>query len=438
MDGILYMTKSYKNSESLLRRAELTIPLGTQTFSKSKTQFPHGISPYFIERGKGSHVWDVDGHEYIDFINALGAITLGHCDPHVTAAVQEQLLKGTIFSLADPIEMLVAEKIVEMVPCAQKVRFGKNGSDATAGCIRLARAHTGREHILSCGYHGWQDWYIGSTPRNRGVPISTQGLTHTFEFNNIESLKRKLEELNGEVAGVILEPMNTTFPKGGFLEDVKRLAHDNGALLIFDEVVTGFRHANGGAQEYFRVVPDLVALGKGMSNGYPLSAIAGRAEIMDLLEEVYFSFTAGGETLSLAAALASLTKLQNEDVINKIISKGNHLNDSVRQLIKDKSLTDILSITGHPAWSFLVIKDAENFDSLAIKTFFMQEMMDNGILCLGSHLLSYAHSDEDIDDMIKAYDGFTEKLRKGLNEGSLRNMLRCEPLRPLFRIRKGT
>ena len=435
---IFKMPKSYENSERLLKRAELCIPLGTQTFSKSRTQFPYGISPYFIERGKGSHVWDVDGHEYIDFINGLGAITLGHCDPDVTAAVQLQITKGTIFSLADPIEMLVAEKIIEMVPCAQKVRFGKNGSDATAGCVRLARAYTGRDHILSCGYHGWQDWYIGSTPRNRGVPKSTQALTHTFEFNNIESLKRKLKELDGEVAGVILEPMNTTFPKDGFLEDVKKLTHDNGAVLIFDEVVTGFRHANGGAQEYFGVVPDLVALGKGLSNGYPLSAIAGSSKIMDLLEEVYFSFTAGGETLSLAAALASLKKIQTEDVIKKVSLKGDRLNNSVRQLIAASGLDHILSINGHPAWSFLQIKDHESFDQSVIKTFFMQEMMDKGVLCLGSHLLTYAHSDEDIDVMVKAYSSFITKLKHGLENKSLIKMLRCDVLRPLFKVRKDT
>ena len=189
--------KLYKKSEALLARAEKSIPLGTQTFSKSKTQFPYGISTYFIERGEGRRVWDVDGNEYIDFINGLAAITLGYNDPDVNAAVQTQLTKGTIFSLAHPIEMEVAEKICEMVPCAEKVRFGKNGSDATSGCIRLARAYTGREHVLVCGYHGWQDWYIGSTARHIGVPECTRELTHSFDFNDIESLKTKLEELDG-------------------------------------------------------------------------------------------------------------------------------------------------------------------------------------------------------------------------------------------------
>lgn len=431
------MQKIYTKSEAMLKRAEKSIPLGTQTFSKSKTQFPYGVSPYFIERGEGSKVWDVDGNKYIDFINGLAAITLGYNDPDVTKAVKEQLEKGTIFSLAHPLEMQVAEKIIEMVPCAEKVRFGKNGSDATSGAVRLARAFTSRERIIVCGYHGWQDWYIGSTPRYIGVPECTRELTHSFEFNNLASLKKLLENYPGEIAAVILEPMNVTFPNEGFLEGVKLLTHQHGALLIFDEVVTGFRHANGGAQEYFGVIPDLAALGKGLSNGYPLSAIVGRAEIMDLMSDVYFSFTYGGETLSLAAALASLTKLQTNSVIENISRKGQVLFDTVNKLIEEQGLKDILSVSGHPAWSFLQIKDHEKYDNIVIRTFFMQEMMDNGILTLGSHLLSYAHSEEDIDALINSYRSFLSKLVVGLETNQLLQMLRCEPLKPLFKIRQS-
>jgi glutamate-1-semialdehyde 2,1-aminomutase len=170
----------YVKSEQLLERALQTIPLGSQTFSKSKTQYPFGASPYFIQRGRGSHVWDVDGNEYVDFVNSLAAITLGYCDPDVDAAVRAQLDEGGIFSLPHPIEMQVAEEMVKLVPCAEMVRFGKNGSDATSGAVRLARAFTNRDHVAACGYHGWQDWYIGSTARNRGVPDATSALTHTW------------------------------------------------------------------------------------------------------------------------------------------------------------------------------------------------------------------------------------------------------------------
>src|SRR3990172_8231966 len=324
------MSERYQQSEKLLERALKTIPLGAQTFSKSKTQYPYGVYPYFIVKGQGSHVWDVDGNEYIDFINSLAAVTLGYNDPDVTATVRAQLEDGIIFSLPHPIEMQVAEKIVEMVPCAEMVRFGKNGSDATSGAIRLSRAYTDRDHVAVCGYHGWQDWYIGSTTRNRGVPEATRALTHTFTYNDIESLNKIFNEFPGQVAAVILEPMNTTEPKDGFLEKVKELTHQKGAVLVFDETITGFRYSNGGAQEYFGVIPDLATFGKGLANGYPLSVVAGKAEIMRLMEEVFFSFTFGGETLSLAAAQATLHKLQTQPVVERLYSQGKKVLDGLQ------------------------------------------------------------------------------------------------------------
>ncbi len=241
----------------MLERALKAIPLGSQTFSKSKTAYPEGVSPHFMKRGEGSHVWDVDGNEYIDFVNGLASITLGYNDPDVTDAVKAQLEEGTIFSLPHEIEIKVTEKIIEMVPCAEMVRFGKNGSDATAGAIRLARANTKRDHVAVCGYHGWQDWYIGSTSRNLGVPSSVRDLTHSFTYNDLDSLEQLFEKCPDQIAAVIIEPMNSTAPNNGFLEGVTVLAQKNGAILIFDETITGFRYANGGAQEYFGVIPDL-------------------------------------------------------------------------------------------------------------------------------------------------------------------------------------
>ena len=269
--------REFSQSEAMLARAEKTIPLGSQTFSKSRTQYPLGASPYFIAKGKGAYVWDVDGNEYVDFISSLCAVTLGYNDPDVTRAVRDQLEDGVIFSLPHPVEMEVAELIVEMVPCAEKVRFGKNGSDATAGAIRIARAFTGRDRVAVCGYHGWQDWYIGSTLRNLGVPQATRDLTHSFAFNDAESLQQLMKAHPGEFAAVILEPMNVASPTPDFLHQVQDIARANGAVLVFDETITGFRYANGGAQEFFGVTPDLATFGKGLANGYPVSAGGGRA-----------------------------------------------------------------------------------------------------------------------------------------------------------------
>ena len=429
------MTSRYAHSEQLLERALRTIPLGSQTFSKSKTQYPLGVSPFFIQRGRGSRVWDVDGNEYVDFINSLAAITLGYCDPDVDAAVRRQLEDGIIFSLPHPLEMEVAEQLVKLVPCAEMVRFGKNGSDATSGAIRLARAFTGRDHVAVCGYHGWQDWYIGSTARNRGVPKATQELTHTWLYNNIDSLDKLFQTYPGQIAAVILEPMNVVEPLPGFLESVKELAHKHGAILIFDETVTGFRYAIGGAQAHFGVTPDLATFGKGLANGYPVSAVAGRADIMRLMEEVFFSFTFGGEALSLAAALATMKKLEREPVTETLYRQGRKLLEKLASIVNEAGAADFLGVAGNPTWSFLLIKDTDTYSQWQIKTLFLQEMFARGILTIGSHNMSYSHSDADLDKLFAAYSEVIPMLVDAVRNRKLEAMLRCESLQPLFKVR---
>lgn len=426
---------SYKNSEEMLARALKSIPLGTQTFSKSKTQYPLGVSPFYIQKAKGSKVYDIDGNEYIDFISALGSISLGYNDQDVLNAVKSQLEEGTIFSLPHPIEVLVAEKMIEIIPCAEMVRFGKNGSDATAGAVRIARGYTKRDYVAVCGYHGWQDWYIGSTPRNLGVPKATQELTLKFEYNNIESLNKLFEKYPNQIACVIMEVMNFEHPKDDFLNKVKELTHKNGAILVFDEMVTGFRYSLGGAQELFGVAPDLATFGKGMANGYPVSAVVGKAEYMRILEEAFFSFTFGGETLSLAASLATMTKIQKEPVIETIRKTGQKLLTGIGKIIDENELGDICSIGGDPKWTILSIKDTEKYNSWTIKTLFMQEMLKRGILTLGSHETTYAHTDEDIEKLLTAYSEVMPILKHGIRNNKIIELLNCEPLVPLFKVR---
>jgi len=429
------MCDRYQKSEHLLQRALKTIPLGTQTFSKSKTQYPFGVSPYFIERAQGSHAWDVDGNEYIDFINSLAAVTLGYNDPDVTKAVQAQLQQGTIFSLPHPIEVLVAEKIVEVVPCAEMVRFGKNGSDATSGAIRVARAYTRRDRVAVCGYHGWHDWYIGSTARDLGIPAATKALTHKFLYNDIESLHQLFQEYPGEIAAVILEPMNVFFPKDDFLGKVKELTHQNGSLLVFDETITGFRYAIGGSQEYFGITPDLATFGKGLANGYPVSALTGKAEIMQVVEDIFFSFTFGGETLSLSAALATINKLQREPVIQTMTARGEAIVTDVQALIDRYDIGHIFSLSGHPTWSFLLIKDIAPYSQWQIKTLFLQEMFARGILTLGTHNLSYGHAETDVHSLLAVYEEVLPLIGALVDNKELESYLRCQPLEPLFKVR---
>lgn len=429
------MSNRYQKSEALLERALKVIPLGSQTFSKSLTQYPYGVSPYFISRGDGSRVWDVDGNEYLDFINSLASVTLGYNDPEVTSAVRAQLHDGVIFSLPHPLEMEVAERIVAMVPCAEMVRFGKNGSDATAGAIRVARAHSGRERVAVCGYHGWQDWYIGSTARHRGVPQATRDLTHTFTYNDADSLDKLLLAYPGEFAAVILEPMNVAEPQLDFLDAVARLTRQHGALLVFDETITGFRYANGGAQEYFGITPDLATFGKGLANGYPVSAVVGRREFMKQMEEIFFSFTFGGETLSLAASVATLDKLRRENVCARLAAQGAKLLDGLNQRIAAHGIGDFVSTAGHPAWSFLILKDAPQASQWELKTLLLQEFFARGILSLGTHNLSFAHSDADIARLLAVYDEVLPILGAAAHDRQIGELLHCKPLEPLFKVR---
>ena len=359
-------------SEVLLARALNVIPNGTQTFSKSRTLLP-AKAPFYAAKADGAHIWDVDGNMYIDFVSALTPIILGYNDPDVNRAVHEQVDKGVLYSLPHELEIEVSEQIVDMVPCAEMVRFGKNGSDATSGAVRLARAYTGRDHIACCGYHGWQDWSNAVTGRNAGVPQAVKDLTHVFQYNDIDSLYKLFLDRPGQYACVIMEPMNKEWPQDDFLHHVKELAHANGALFIMDEVITGFRLAIGGAQEYFNIVPDLATFGKAIANGYPLSALAGRADIMRKLEDVHYSFTNGGELVSLAAAQATLKKLKDKNVPEHLT----HVGETYLQNIG----------TGHPVWKHLNVKNLKAFIS---------EMLRHGSLCFGSINLSYAHSQEDM------------------------------------------
>ena len=425
----------YKVSEELLERALKTIPLASQTFSKSKVQFPVGASPLFLEKGKGSKVWDVDGNEYIDFMNALLCVSIGYADEDITNAVCEQIKNGVSFSLPHRLEMEVAEKLVAMVPCAEKVRFGKNGSDATSAAIRLARAYTDKEMVLVCGYHGWQDWFIGSTTRNLGVPKSTQELTKAFKYNDIESLSGLVNQYRGKIAAIIMEPMNVEYPKDGYLEEVRKIATEEKIVFIFDETITGCRFANGGAQELFGVTPDLATFGKGLANGFPLSAVVGNAKIMDLMEDIFFSGTFGGETASLAAAKVVLDKVDKLDVPAALSEIGSYLLDKLNSLISELECEHFLNTAGHPSWSFLVITGTDEFTAIEIKTLFMQEMLKRGILTFGSHNISYSHSRKDVDCLLDCYTEVLPILKNALLNHEVLEQLQCEPLEPLFKLR---
>jgi glutamate-1-semialdehyde aminotransferase len=425
--------RDLRESERLLERARHVIPAFTQTLSKNPTQWVQGVAPSYIARASGAHVWDVDGNRYVDFPMALGPVILGHADPDVNAAIVRQLENGISFTLPHPIEVEVAERVVELVPGAERVRFGKTGSDVTSAAVRLARAGTGRDVVLACGYHGWHDWYIGSTSRSAGVPAAVRALVGTFGFNDLDSLDVALDARGGEVAAVILEPCGAEEPEPGFLQGVVERGHAAGAVVIFDEIITGFRLAPGGAQERYGVRADLAAFGKALGNGMPISAIAGKAELMDMLEDVFFSGTHGGETLSLAAARAVLDRL-DAAAYEALFARGERLRAGIQRAIDDASVGDWVRIGGAAPRTVVTIREPESSaPGLPAKTLVQQELLKRGVLFNGSNFICLAHSDEDLEQAVDAYRAAFELLADGLRTGDLLALLDGEPIKPAFR-----
>lgn len=422
-----------QQSDELWQRALKVIPVGTQTFGKSPKQWAFGTAPNYLQRGEGSHVWDVDGNEYIDYGMALGPIILGYNYPRVNEAIVSQLYQASILSLNHPIEVELAELLVKLIPCAEMVRFGKNGSDATSAAVRLARAYTGRDVILCSGYHGWQDWYIGTTSRARGVPHAVRDLTVQFPYNDIDYLNGLFEKYSGSVAAVIMEPSNFEPPQPGYLEKVKALTHQHGALLIFDEVLTGFRMALGGAQEYFGVIPDLAIFAKAMANGMPISALVGKADIMQLFSEVFYSFTFASEMLSMAAAIATIHELQDKAVLPEIWKRGGELKKGCLELIEEFGLEGTVSCTGYDVWLRFAFTGKDPRESQALETLFRQEVTKRGVLMRTSTFVCYSHSSQDIRKTLEAYGEALAFMSQTLKQGTVEQSLEGPIIEPVIR-----
>lgn len=424
----------YLESERLLELAESVIPLGSQTFSKSRTQYPVGVSPFFASKSSGSYLWDVDGNKYVDLVASLAAVTLGYGDPDINRAVKRQLKKGVSLSLSSKLETIVAEKIINLVPSAEMVRFAKNGSDATSAAVRIARYFTRRDHIISIGYHGWHDWYIGSTTRSMGVPSAVQALTLSARYNDLSHVENLFDKVKGDVAAVILEPMNSVDPTPGYLESLKSFCSSNNILLIFDEVITGFRFAKGGAQELFGVTPDLSCFGKGIANGFPISVIAGKREIMEGFKDVFFSGTFGGELLSLTAANVVLDKVREGRVIPELYRVGNAIQQGLMSEISHNKY-EFVNLSGNPTWTFL--NWTLNSDALQnqVKTYFLQEMFRRGILVLSTNNITTTLSQKDISKILTAYAEVFGAISQALESDSLDALLECQPIVPLFKVR---
>jgi glutamate-1-semialdehyde aminotransferase len=414
-------TRTIAASDALWERARAVIPLGTQTLSKSPTQFVDGVSPKFLVRGSGSHVWDADGNEYVDWPMALGPILLGYDEPAVTEAASEQLRAGTTFTLMHPLEVELAEALTEVIPCAERVRFAKNGADATNGAIRGARALTGREHVIATGYHGYHDWYIASTELSDGVPRHDRELIATVPFGDLAALEAALGD---HVAAVIME-IPITEPPDGYLQSALDATHRAGALFVLDEVVTGFRYALGGAQERYGVVPDLACFGKGMANGFPLAAVVGPADVMHVFERIFFSMTYSGETVSLAAALATLRMLRTEPVIERIWETGAALRGGLADLLAGSGLD--VRLEGNPPRSVLAFGGQEP------RGIFLQECHKRGVLFGVPIFPTYRHSEADVRQTLDAAEAAFARIAAAESDGDYAAHLEGAPPGSVFR-----
>ena len=379
-------------SIELLDKAKKIVPVQSQTFSKSWKYFPLGTTPVYLQRGNGSHAWDIDGNEFIDWICGLGPITLGYNYSKVNDAIERQLHDGISFSLPHPLEVELAELLNSIILCADMVRFSKNGTDVTNAAVRLARAYTCRDKIAYFGYHGGgSDWYGITTEKPAGIPAVLRGNAILFEYNNLDSLEAIFE--HNQIAAVIMEPMIVVFPHQGFLKKVKELCEQNGALLIFDEIVTGFRMSLGGAQQYFNVVPDLATFGKGMANGMPLSALVGKAHIMKYLPDVFFSYTFAGECLSLAAGIATITEMQDKDTIAHCWEIGKALRAGLKILG--------LETLGYDSRPYVVMPNDQVWKSKLLEQMFQRGVM----LHLGGLInICYSHTIEDVNFTLNAFE----------------------------------
>ncbi|PZO54439.1 MAG: glutamate-1-semialdehyde 2,1-aminomutase [Alphaproteobacteria bacterium] len=439
------MIDKFAESERLRAKAHALIPGGSHTYAKGDDQYPI-LSPSHIVRGRGAHVWDADGNEYIEYGNGNRAVSLGHAFPAVVEAVKRELDNGVSFTRPAAIEVVAAENFLSIVGNAEMVKFSKDGSDATSGAVKLARAYTGRDLIAICADHPFfsvDDWFIGSTPMHGGIPDAVRDLTVKFRYNDIDSVKALIAQYPSQIAGFILEPERIEPPKDNFLQELKRLAHEAGALFILDEMITGFRWHQKGAQHVYGLDPDLSTWGKALANGFSVSALAGKRQFMrlgDLTQTDHkrvflLSTTHGGETHGLAAAIATMQVYQREPVIEHMHRVGERLREGFTQAAQVHGLQDHVTAMGRASNLLFGTLDAEGKPSQAFRTLFLQETIKRGVI-MPSLVVCYSHSDEDVDRTIDAISGAMAVYKQALESGVERFLVGRASI-PVYRTFNG-
>ncbi len=431
---------SFERSAAMRAKAHALIPGGAHTYAKGDDQFPE-ISPGFIARGEGCHVWDADGNEFIEYGMGLRAVTLGHAYPSVVEAAHKQMLLGNNYTRPATIELECAEELLSLLPNADMVKFAKHGSDATSGAVRLARAYTGRDLVARCAdqpFFSVDDWFIGDTPMSAGIPQGVRDLTVQFRYNNIESLQSLFAQHPGKIACVILEAATAVEPELDFLLQLQKLCRQQGAVFILDEMITGFRWDLGGAQKYYNIEPDLSTFGKAIANGFSLSALTGKKEIMKLggirhdKERVFLlSTTHGAENHSLAAAIETMHIYKREKVIEHLYRQGERLREGLTRVAREAGVQDYFQVVGKAPNLVYSTCDQQKQPSQPFRTLFLQEMIQQGFLT-PSLVVSYSHSDADIARTIEGAGEVLQVYKKALEDG-VEKYLVGRPVKPVFR-----
>jgi glutamate-1-semialdehyde 2,1-aminomutase len=425
-------TDRFQASRRLQLKAHGLIPGGCHTYAKGDDQYPV-LAPGFIARGAGCHVWDADGSAYIEYGMGNRTVGLGHAYPAVVKAARAALEQGCNFTRPSPMEVDCAEALLGLVPAAEMVKFCKDGSDATSGAVRLARAYTGRDLVAICADHPFfsvDDWFIGTTPMNAGIPEAVQQLTVSFRYNDIASVRALFERHPRQIAACILEAARSDEPRDGFLHQLKQLCEANGTLLILDEMITGLRWDNGGAQRVYTIEPDLSTWGKALGNGFSVSALAGKREVMrlggldhtDRPRVFLLSTTHGAETHALAAAVATMRVYRDEPVIEHLYRQGARLQIGIESAIARHGLARHVKLYGRPCCLLYATLGLDGKPSQALRSLLLQETIKRGVL-MPSLVVSYAHTDADIDATIEAVDGALTIYARALEDGPERHLV---------------
>jgi len=432
----------FDESNAIRPRFHELVPGACHTYAKGDDQYPENMAPYIV-RGKGSHVWDVDGNEFIEYGSGMRSVTLGHAFEPVLAAVRNQLELGANFVRPAKIELECAEALNALIPCAEMVKFAKDGSDATSGAVKLARAYTGRDIVAVCAnqpFFSVDDWFMGSSAMPGGIPQAVRDLTKKFAYNDLASLEGLFDQYPGQIAAIILEAEKETPPKPEFLDGLRRLCDRNGTVFILDEMITGFRWHNSGAQAYYGIEPDLATFGKALANGFSVSALTGKRDIMKLggadhdRERVFLmSTTHGAETHGLAAAMATIEFYLSNPVVDTLWQRGERLAEGLRRAAQAAGVANEVPILGRPCCLVFGSRDGDGQPSQPFRTLLMQELLRRGVLAT-SLVLNYSHSEADIDATVDAFAGAFDVYRRALDEG-IEKYLVGRPVQPAIRPR---